>query len=771
MSLPCMWCLDRNTWHEMLYKGNKIHIDHLGQMFALTEEQMVELWENKVLVGLSTHVSYQEIIDDGTNHNVGYSFLSDHRNPCFADRDHFLKALISKEELFGCFAITRSQCNLVMLGKNLMMLRTYHKSGMLSKMDKLILHSIDGVTANFIIQDLALTRPFAEVAVHVCYPDKPSIKEMYQMFIFVNNHKPFNTDQLTVTMSRVSIFKCKLSHFVEDLLEEDEQDTVEALQAGHKRSTENWVYSLSPDALTGAPEDLLPLFLQASTNWQLVIHAIPGGLQLVYTHARSHQFKQLAESGRFGSDFQRTNSPAGAAIAPLPEKSLWTLRMLLKDEQVNWQSSKQKDAVVSVLKRETDVITMLKTGGGKSMLAIISAIMDIKKVVVVVLPLKSLMTDWERKLMAMGIGFQVYIPTVQLFKDINLIRVSVDREKFNMWKLVLLSGMVPPSSIGALKKAFGLAENAIEIRELSNWPELEYIMKTPAVSNTQESMGWAPEDRGLVFITYMEDGESLANKSGWPFYNGSKEMSDTSRVQCYRDWFTGKSLVMICTSVFSMGNGYLHVQLVIHLKTPLEMTEMIQAQGRGGRDGQLARCYILPSSTPPKITIGRSEVDYKGLLIKPPVLASRTLAHQQSISVKKCTIDQVSDPSDPFAKVYKQTKKSRTNRLEGVMKQVERMRKALDKLKDRGCPHALLIWKASILYCNHKGICWKCHVPTCGDELHALLERGQMKCACQRVGAGLLWSATQTFGFKPLDGNPNMWQYMIDVGHVKRGVW
>jgi hypothetical protein len=37
-------------------------------------------------------------------------------------------------------------------------------------------------------------------------------------------------------------------------------------------------------------------------------------------------------------------------------------------------------------------------------------------------------------------------------------------------------------------------------------------------------------------------------------------------------------------------------------------------------------------------------------------------------------------------------------------------------------------WKASIQYHKHKGICWKCHVPTCGDELHAPLERGKVLC-------------------------------------------
>jgi hypothetical protein len=218
-----------------------------------------------------------------------------------------------------------------MLGKNLTMLRTYHKSGALSGLDKLIPHSIDGVTADLMIQDLALTRPFAEMACHICFPDEAEIKEMYQTHLFVNNTKLFDTDQLSATMSRESMsslgfglkvnswrhistaFKRKLGRFAEELLEEDERDTVEALQAGHSRATENRVYGLSPDALAGAPEDLLPLFLQASSNWQLLMHTVPGGLGLSYRHARGRHFKELAKSGRLGLDVQKEE------FAPAPE--------------------------------------------------------------------------------------------------------------------------------------------------------------------------------------------------------------------------------------------------------------------------------------------------------------------------------------------------------------------------------------------------------------------------------------------------------------------
>lgn len=73
---------------------------------------------------------------------------------------------------------------------------------------------------------------------------------------------------------------------------------------------------------------------------------------------------------------------------------------------------------------------------------------------------------------------------------------------------------------------FGLLSTAIEIRESINRPELEYIMRQPAQPNTleskaiqivaQERQQWSSEDRGLVFVTYMEDGESLSERVSHP---------------------------------------------------------------------------------------------------------------------------------------------------------------------------------------------------------------------------------------------------------------
>jgi hypothetical protein len=49
--------------------------------------------------------------------------------------------------------------------------------------------------------------------------------------------------------------------------------------------------------LSGIPEDVLPLFLNSSTDWQKILDVVPGGLRLKYRDARGVCFAQLARQG------------------------------------------------------------------------------------------------------------------------------------------------------------------------------------------------------------------------------------------------------------------------------------------------------------------------------------------------------------------------------------------------------------------------------------------------------------------------------------------
>jgi len=360
MSLPHIFWTDDSTFRTMLYKGNRIDLDDVCKMFSETEAKLVDAWESSVLKGIPIRIAYDSIADDLTNKDVGYSFLSDPRNHCFTRRDRLLHAFFTNKTIFSHFAVvrqgeiiwnraalrqwlqdyadfhsllllrcemlsgapgrgteltamtyrntrTRTTRNLVILGKHITILCLYSKTGALTGKDRLIPHSLDAVTGDILIQDLALSRPFAEFAASICFPNHANIIELYRQHVFIRFDRLFNSSDLSSVMTQHSLpflnynltinswrhiqtaWKRKFRCSTDDVIEEGTDDTIEALQAGHSRATENRIYGLSVQALAGAAEDVLPLFLSASTTWQIRCKTSPGGTLLPYTITRSSQ--------------------------------------------------------------------------------------------------------------------------------------------------------------------------------------------------------------------------------------------------------------------------------------------------------------------------------------------------------------------------------------------------------------------------------------------------------------------------------------------------
>jgi len=250
---------------------------------------------------------------------------------------------------------------------------------------------------------------------------------------------------------------------------------------------------------------------------------------------------------------------------------------------------------------------------------------------------------------------------------------------------------------------------------------------------------------------------------------------------------------MICTNAFSTGNDYEHVRLIVHMKMALEMSELIQAQGRAGRDGRTAKCIIVPATTGSEPKISKEEVDHKGLWaayehaykygdgqclrygmtlyvdgqgveckednVNVPCSACKK-KKQGAGETRKRGIEEISGGGeDQFAEAAYKAKKQRAARQEGELKEVEWMRKALNVIKEMGCGACAVTgkkmkhgpWNCKVLesYCmtfnqysewktgvrygkGHKGICWKCHVPSCEDALHGPFGNGR-KCEWEDV--------------------------------------
>lgn len=304
----------------------------------------------------------------------------------------------------------------------------------------------------------------------------------------------------------------------------------------------------------------------------------------------------------------------------------------------------------SVLKRKKDVVVVLPTGGGKSMLAIVPSLLEADAVTILVLPLNSLIMDYERRLLDMNVPHQTYQSNKELDTRHNLILVSADKSQTSHWRaalsdlarrkeiarivvdeahipliakgyrttlehfynirsepapLVLLSATLPPAFMSRIFEMYHLLGDAIVCRQGTNRPELKYILeKTSKESELslraqeivqQHQQSWQPQDRALVFAPSVGMCTDLACAWGWHRYVGDREtMTAAERQEAYRAWVDGRdSKVMVATSAFSTGNDYPHVRLVVHADKPFDMLEYVQGQGRAGRDGIPAVCHTL----------------------------------------------------------------------------------------------------------------------------------------------------------------------------------
>lgn len=92
----------------------------------------------------------------------------------------------------------------------------------------------------------------------------------------------------------------------------------------------------------------------------------------------------------------KTRTPSDLTTdEPLEGRALGVIRKLLGRPEAGWSCVEQRDAMLAVITRQSDVMALIKTGGGKSMLVVVPALLEPDCTTVVVLPLKSLMTDYK----------------------------------------------------------------------------------------------------------------------------------------------------------------------------------------------------------------------------------------------------------------------------------------------------------------------------------------------------------------------------------------
>ncbi len=217
---------------------------------------------------------------------------------------------------------------------------------------------------------------------------------------------------------------------------------------------------------------------------------------------------------------------------PTEEQALQALRHVLKNDNAQWRNEGQKEAVMAAVAWQKDLVVILPTGSGKSAVVATAAMLETNKTTAVFLPLRSLLSDWQRRLKQLEYPFEVFNPSNPrlsgqkplvlvsldaaggaawrqavnfLRSDIRLNRIVFDEAhlvltegsyrgimqqvkelRFCFVQVMLLSATIPPVSLPYLGTSFTLAagNNTCIIRTTSNRPELSF--KAPVVLQTPD---------------------------------------------------------------------------------------------------------------------------------------------------------------------------------------------------------------------------------------------------------------------------------------------
>ncbi|KAJ7865473.1 hypothetical protein B0H14DRAFT_3599389 [Mycena olivaceomarginata] len=284
--------------------------------------------------------------------------------------------------------------------------------------------------------------------------------------------------------------------------------------------------------------------------------------------------------------------------APPTRDLLESLRRLL-GPTATWKDKMQYDAVAEIAAMRGDVIVALKTGAGKTIMAIILSLVE-NGITIIVLPLNSLMDDWERRLKEFGIGYERWMGAQNPHLDgsHNLILVSCDMLRQETFKkeiaelnarrpvmryvfgeaffyassddfradtfkepcdirhidaqMVLMGATITPAIQAYLTKAFFL-KNPVRIADTSDRRELvtlichscdtlddQLAVAKNIISNFEASHVWDDSSRFLVFVNSLPEGNKAAEQLDLDFYHG--KLNDEERGKKFNRWVDGVKL-------------------------------------------------------------------------------------------------------------------------------------------------------------------------------------------------------------------------------------
>jgi hypothetical protein len=563
--------------------------------------------------------------------------------------------------------------NLFVQGNRVMTLIPNSKAKSVILREKGIPRVLPHPVSRLLVEYLVFVRPIQQIFAKQLQISSPSLS----IFLFTDMEKGgyWNGDRICLEFKRcasswfpsgrifgirqyrhVAIALFMRWHLREELFTLHEKDNILDLQAGHSTSIANKIYAIDSLSHPHIPPNLLHLFTEASHEWAKLLDLItdPNHIEL-----------QQMESASQSLPLPQTNSVPQNEVLPLMLTSTTAARALvhridhglaqLHGDQAKFLSVEQQQALYLVLARDRDLLVVLPTGGGKSLLFQLPPLIEKGLTTIVVVPFVALKQQfghsqngvgdvrvWNKlqplppqvgqlvvvsaedaienaflnylhglhtnQLLARIVFDECHIPGEQgNFRNVMRPLLELRSSKLSV-PVVLLSASVGPSMVPGIKKDY-CCDILHIVRATTNRPNLLYrvievskvedIMPTiisflldrPKPFQTERGIIYCPT-RDLVKSTHLE-----ITKQFGPIvtlYHGNLNPEERSKAD--REWRSGHSPWIVATSAFGVGVDEGRVRWIVQYGQPFSLTEFFQQSGRAGRDRLPALSLTITST-------------------------------------------------------------------------------------------------------------------------------------------------------------------------------